>query len=290
MPQPPRRSMLFVPALRPDRFSKAIATGTDIVIVDWEDAVVPERKAEARELTGTFFGEPTDRPVLRYLRINSPRLPDGLRDLEALFEMEHLPDGIMIPKVESPEEVRWLTEILQPYRKDIELFPTVETAKGVRAVAEVALASKATTILGFGAVDLVAETGSDLSWDSLLYTRSQVVLAATEARVEALDTVWIEINDQAGLEKESRQARALGFTGKAAIHPSQVATINAAFSPSVAEVDLARRIVEAAEGDFSGALQVDGKMIDEPVIVAAHRTVARARRISAAAGQRSANA
>jgi citrate lyase beta subunit len=276
--------MLFVPALRPDRFSKAIATGTDIVIIDWEDAVVPERKAEARELTGTFFGEPTDRPVLRYLRINSPRLPDGLRDLEALFEMEHLPDGIMIPKVESPEEVRWLTEILQPYRKDIELFPTVETAKGVRAVAEVALASKATTILGFGAVDLVAETGSDLSWDSLLYTRSQVVLAATEARVEALDTVWIEINDLAGLEKESRQARALGFTGKAAIHPSQVATINAAFSPSVAEVDLARRIVEATEGDFSGALQVDGKMIDEPVIVAAHRTMARARRISAAPG------
>jgi (S)-citramalyl-CoA lyase len=284
MSQPPRRSMLFVPALRPDRFSKAIATGADIVIVDWEDAVVPDRKAEARELTGTFFGDPTDRPVLRYLRINSPRLPDGLRDLEALFEMEHLPDGIMIPKVESPEEVRWMTEILQPYRQDIELFPTVETAKGVRAVAEVALASDATTILGFGAVDLVAETGSDLSWDSLLYTRSQVVLAATEARIEALDTVWIEIDDQAGLEDESRRARALGFTGKAAIHPSQVAPINAAFSPSDAEVDLARRIVEAAEGDFSGALQIDGKMIDEPVIIAARRTMARAERISAAAG------
>ena len=284
MLQPPRRSMLFVPALRPDRFSKAIATGTDIVIVDWEDAVVPERKAEARKLTGNFFGEPTDRPVLRYLRVNSPRLPDGLHDLEALFEMEHLPDGIMIPKVESPEEIRWMTEILQPYRQDIELFPTVETAKGVRAVAEVALASDATTILGFGAVDLVAETGSDLSWDSLLYTRSQVVLAATEARIEALDTVWIEIDDQAGLEDEARRARAIGFTGKAAIHPSQVAPINAAFSPSDTEVDLARRIVEAAEGDFSGALPIDGKMIDEPVIIAARRTMARAERISAAAG------
>ena len=284
MLEPPRRSMLFVPALRPDRFSKAIATGTDIVIVDWEDAVVPERKAEARELTGNFFGEPTDRPVLRYLRVNSPRLPDGLHDLEALFEMEHLPDGIMIPKVESPEEIRWMTEILQPYRQDIELFPTVETAKGVRAVAEVALASDATTILGFGAVDLVAETGSDLSWYSLLYTRSQVVLAATEARIEALDTVWIEIDDQAGLEDEARRARAIGFTGKAAIHPSQVAPINAAFSPSDTEVDLARRIVEAAEGDFSGALQIDGKMIDEPVIIAARRTMARAERISAAAG------
>ena len=284
MSHPPRRSMLFVPALRPDRFSKAIATGTDIVIVDWEDAVAPARKAEARELTGTFFADPTERPVLRYLRVNSPRLPDGLQDLEALFEMGTLPDGIMIPKVESPEEVRWMTEILQPYRADIEFYPTVETAKGVRAVAEIALASEATSILGFGAVDLVAETGSDLSWDALLYTRSQVVLAATEASIEAMDTVWIEIDDQAGLEDEARRARALGFTGKAAIHPSQVAPINEAFSPSEAETDLARRIVEAAEGDFSGAVQVDGKMIDEPVIIAARRTLARAERIATAAG------
>ncbi|MEL0019742.1 MAG: aldolase/citrate lyase family protein, partial [Rickettsiales bacterium] len=157
-------------------------------------------------------------------------------------------------------------------------------AKGVRAVAEIALASEATSILGFGAVDLVAETGSDLSWDALLYTRSQVVLAATEAGIEAMDTVWIEIDDQAGLEDEARRARALGFTGKAAIHPSQVAPINEAFSPSEAETDLARRIVEAAEGDFSGAVQVDGKMIDEPVIIAARRTLARAERIATAAG------
>lgn len=282
MSHPPRRSMLFVPAIRPDRFQKAIATGADIVIVDWEDAVIPDRKAEARMSVGGFFGEPTDRPVLRYLRINSPRLPDGLRDLEALFEMEHLPDGIMIPKVESPEEVRWMAEMLTPYRADIELFPTVETAKGVRAVAEIALASEASTILGFGAVDLVAETGSDLSWDSLLYTRSQVILAASEARIEALDTVWIDIEDHAGLEEEARKARALGFSGKAAIHPSQVAPINAAFSPSDKEVDTARRIVEAASGDYTGAVQVDGKMIDEPVVIAARRTLARAERIAAA--------
>lgn len=282
MSQTPRRSMLFVPAIRPDRFHKAIATGADIVIVDWEDAVIPDRKAEARVSVGGFFGELTDRPVLRYLRINNPRLPEGLRDLEALFEMDHLPDGIMIPKVESPEEVRWMAEMLRPYRADIELFPAVETAKGVRAVAEIALASTSTTILGFGAVDLVAETGSDLSWDSLLYTRSQVVLAASEARIEALDTVWIEINDQDGLVEESRKARALGFSGKAAIHPSQVAPINAAFSPTDDEVATAKRIIEAASGDYSGAVQVDGKMIDEPVVIAARRTLARAEQIAMA--------
>ena len=175
-----------------------------------------------------------------------------------------------------------MAEMLTPYRADIELFPTVETAKGVRAVAEIALASEASTILGFGAVDLVAETGSDLSWDSLLYTRSQVILAASEARIEALDTVWIDIEDHAGLEEEARKARALGFSGKAAIHPSQVAPINAAFSPSDKEVDTARRIVEAASGDYTGAVQVDGKMIDEPVVIAARRTLARAERIAAA--------
>ncbi|MEE2688520.1 MAG: CoA ester lyase [Pseudomonadota bacterium] len=282
MSQPPRRSMLFVPAVRPDRFTKAVATGTDIVIVDWEDAVVPDLKAEARRAVGGFFGEPTERRVLRYLRVNSPRLADGLHDLEALFQMEHLPDGVMIPKVESPEEVRWMAEILTPYRSDIELFPVVETAKGVRAVAEIALAAEATSILGFGAVDLVAETGSDLSWESLLYTRSQVVLAASEARIEALDTVWIDITDLDGLADEARKARALGFSGKAAIHPSQVAPINEAFSPTEDEIASATRIVEAAAGDYSGAVQVDGKMIDEPVVIAAQRTLARAKRIAAA--------
>ena len=283
MSHPPRRSMLFVPATRPDRFSKAIATGTDIVIVDWEDAVAPNLKTEARNAVGTFFGDPTDRPVLKYLRMNSPRLQDGLRDLEALFAMEHLPDGVMIPKVESPEEVFWMADVLKPYRADIELFPAVENAKGVRALAEIALASDSTTILGFGAVDLVAETGSDLSWDALLHTRSQVVLAAAEAGIECLDTVFIDIGDEAGLREESKKARSIGFTGKAAIHPSQVAPINDAFSPTEEEVAFAQKVVDATADNFSGAIQVDGKMIDEPVIIAARRTLARAKRIASAA-------
>ena len=282
MSHPSRRSLLFVPALRPDRFSKAIATGADIVIIDWEDAVIPQRKVEARNNVGTFFGDEKKRPVLLYLRINSPRITDGLKDFETLFEMDHLPDGIMIPKVESPEEVLWVSELLKPYQPDIELFPTVESAKGVRAVAEIALASESTRMLGFGAIDLIAETGSDLSWDSLLYTRSQVVLAASEARIEALDTVWIEINNPEGLADECRRARALGFTGKAAIHPSQVATINTAFSPTTKEIERARKIIEAAGSDYSGAVQLDGKMIDKPVITAARRTLARVDRTNSA--------
>ena len=168
-----------------------------------------------------------------------------------------------------------MADVLKPYRADIELFPVVENAKGVRALAEIALASDSTTILGFGAVDLVAETGSDLSWDALLYTRSQVVLAAAEAGIECLDTVYIDIGDEAGLREESKKARSIGFAGKAAIHPSQVAPINDAFSPTEEEVAFAQKVVDATAGNFSGAIQVDGKMIDEPVIIAARRTLAR---------------
>lgn len=281
---PLRRSMLFVPALRPDRFAKAVATGADIVIVDWEDAVAAGRKAEARMLAQPFFETPPERPVLRYLRINTPRSIEGLRDLEALFAFGTLPDGIFVPKVESPEEVRWIDEILTPCRGDIELFPAVETAKGVRAVAEIALASPRVAVIGFGSVDLAAETGSDQGWDAMLFPRSKVVHAAAEAGIDAMDTVWIDIADQDGLARELGRVRGLGFTGKAAIHPSQVAPINAGFSPSAREVETARRILDAAGGDFSGAAQVDGMMIDEPVIVAARRTLALVGQMSGASG------
>ncbi len=273
--------MLFVPALRPDRFEKALATGTDIVIVDWEDAVVADRKAEARQLSAPFFAAPRADSALRYLRINSPRTDEGLRDLTFLFDIETFPDGILIPKVESPEEVRWLDEILSPYRADIELYPAVETAKGVRAAAEIALASPRNALIGFGVVDLAAEMGSDMSWETMLYTRSRVVHAAAEAGIEAMDTVWIDIADGDGLAVELRRARALGYTGKAAIHPSQITPIHAAFSPSTTEIASAQRIVDAAGGEFSGALQVDGKLIDEPVIIAARRTLALAAQLSA---------
>ena len=122
-----------------------------------------------------------------------------------------------------------------------------------------------------------------MSWDALLYTRSQVVLAAAEAGIECLDTVYIDIGDEAGLREESKKARSIGFTGKAAIHPSQVVPINDAFSPTEEEVAFAQKVVDATADDFSGAVQVDGKMIDEPVIIAARRTLARAKRIASAA-------
>ena len=283
-PQRPRRSLMFVPATRPDRFEKAVATGADIVCVDWEDAVAFEAKAEAREAARPFFagpldGEPSDSGPLKYLRINCVRTEEGLRDLLALVEWSHLPDGLLIPKTCSPEEIRWVEEIVSPARHDIELMPLIETAEGVRRVDEILKASPRIKIASLGSVDLATETGSDLAWETMLYARTRLVHAASEAGIDCMDTVWIDIEDLEGLKDEARRAAALGLTGKAAIYPTQVGPINEAFSPTAVAIDRARRIVAAAEASgYSGAAKVDGIMIDEPVVRAARRTLAVAER------------
>ncbi len=278
-PVRPRRSLLFVPALRPDRFAKAVATGADIVCVDWEDAVAPDRKAEARELALPFFADTPPRPVLRYLRVNSPRTADGLRDLVALIEAEALPDGVLIPKVATAEEVRWVEEILAPRRSDIEFMALIELAEGVRNVAAIAKSSPRLKGLAFGHVDLAAETGSDTGWEALLFPRTRIVHAAAEAGIDAMDGVWVRIDDPDGLAAEAHRVAGLGFTGKAAIHPTQIAPIHEAFTPNAEEIERARRIVAAAADDFSGAVQLDGEMIDAPVVAAARRTLAVAERL-----------
>lgn len=289
-PQRPRRSLMFVPATRPDRFEKAVATGADIVCVDWEDAVAFEAKEEAREAARPFFagasdggppgGGPSDGGPLKYLRINCVRTEEGLRDLLALVEWSHLPDGLLIPKTCSPEEIRWVEEIVSPARHDIELMPLIETAEGIRRVPEILKASPRIKIASLGSVDLATETGSDLAWETMLYARTRLVHAATEAGIDCMDTVWIDTEDLAGLKDEARRAAALGLTGKAAIYPTQVGPINEAFSPTADSIDRARRIVAAAEAsDYSGAAKVDGIMIDEPVVRAARRTLAVAERL-----------
>ncbi len=289
-PQRPRRSLMFVPATRPDRFEKAVATGADIVCVDWEDAVAFGAKAEAREAAKPFFagasdggpsdGGPPGGGPLKYLRINCVRTIEGLRDLLTLAEWSDLPDGLLVPKVGSPEEIRWVEGIIAPVRDDIELMPLIESAEGIRRVHEILKASPRIKIASLGSVDLATETGSDHTWETMLYARTRLVHAATEAGIDCMDTVWIDTEDLDGLKDEVRRAAALGLTGKAAIYPTQVGPINEAFSPTQDAIDQARRIVAAAEAsDYTGAAKVDGIMIDEPVVYAARRTLAVAERL-----------
>ena len=277
-----RRSVLFVPAVRPDRFAKAVATGADAVCLDLEDGVSFAQKDEARDRALALLA---DRPRVRaevVLRINEPGSDLGERDLEALLASGVRPDALMVPKVGGPDTLRALDRRLGTVFPDLPLVVQIETARGLAAVDAIAGASPRIAVLFFGAVDLSADLGCAIEWDALLYARSRVVAAAALAEADAMDTPFMDVGAPAALEEEARAARRLGFTGKAAIHPTQVPTIQAAFSPAPEAVAWARRIVAAYEANAGGVLLVDGKLVERPVIASAQRILDAAAAVDAA--------
>ncbi|HIE93667.1 MAG TPA: CoA ester lyase [Acidobacteria bacterium] len=277
-----RRSVLFVPAVRPDRFAKAVATGADAVCIDLEDGVSVEQKDEARDKAIALLAE---RPACRaevMLRINEPGSDLGERDLAALVGAGVSPDSLMVPKVSGPEALTSLERRLGPALAGVPLIVQIETARGLAAAETIATASPNVAVLFFGAVDLSAELGCAIEWDALLYARSRVVAAAALVGVDAMDTPFMDVSAPDQLGKEAQAVRRLGFTGKAAIHPTQVPVIQSAFSPDASAVAWARRMVEAYEANQGGVLLVDGKLIERPVIASAQRILAIADAVHAA--------
>ena len=275
-----RRSLLFVPAVRPDRYPKALATGADAVCIDLEDGVFAA-KDDAREKAIALF---TDRAPVRAevsLRINDPTTELGLRDLEAIRDAGIRPDALMLPKCGGVGTIRTAVEALTETAPHLPIIAQIETARGVAAAEAIADATPDVSALFFGAVDYSADVGCAIQWDALLYARSRVVAAAAMAGLSALDTPFMDVPALDALADESRRTRALGFTGRAAIHPTQVAVIQAAYSPGADEVAWARRIVAAYEQQSGGVLLVDGKLIERPVIAAAQRTLAIAEAVAA---------
>ncbi len=272
-----RRSLLFVPAVRPDRFPKALATGADAVCIDLEDGVAFGAKDEARDHAIALLTnrEPTTAEVS--LRINEVRTELGRTDLAALADSAARPDALMLPKVAGADDVRQAVAALPGWAETLPLIAQIETAQGLAAAEEIATASPNISAVFFGAIDLSADLGCVVEWDALLYARSRVVLAAGLAGVSALDSPFMDVSALDGLASESRRVRRLGFVGKAAIHPTQVSVIQQAFSPTPEEVTWARRVVEAYEQQAGGVLLVDGQLVERPVIRAAHRTLLAAR-------------
>ncbi len=276
-----RRSLLFVPAVRPDRYPKALATGADAVCIDLEDGVSFAAKDDAREKAIALF---TDRASVRAevsLRINDPATELGLRDLHAIRAAGIRPDALMLPKCGGAEPIRTAADALAESAPGVPVIAQIETARGVHAADEIAAATPDVSALFFGAVDYAADVGCRIEWDALLYARSRVVAAAAIVGVSALDTPFMDVPALDALAGESLRTRALGFTGRAAIHPTQVAVIQAAYSPDDDEVAWARRIVAAYEQQSGGVLLVDGKLIERPVIAAAQRTLAIADAVAA---------
>ena len=200
----PRRSLLFVPGLRPDRFAKALNAGADIVCVDIEDAVALPRKQEARELTMPLFAAPAPDNVETMVRINPLSSEEGLKDILALKECDAPPAAIMIAKPGSAAEIALYDELLSGTCSHIRFHVIIESTDGLANVDEIARSSDRIDSLLFGAVDMSADLRAAKKWETLLYARSRVVHAAARYNHDLLDVPWLDLEDQDGLAVEAR--------------------------------------------------------------------------------------
>lgn len=263
------RSMLFVPGARPDRFAKAAASGADAVCIDLEDAVAPDRKASARIETLAYFK--SGAPAGVGLRVNALKSIEGLRDVVALAESGARPAFIMIPKVAGAAEVLQLRAVLGAGAPPI--WPLMETPESFFAILEIARATGEAGGIMFGGADFSSSIGADMSFDALHAARSAIVAAAALAGCATMDVPFLDLKDEAGLRTETVRVRGLGFLGRAAIHPAQIAIINEVFTPSAEEISKAERIAAAYEAAAGGAALLEGKLIEKPILKAAERAL-----------------
>jgi citrate lyase subunit beta/citryl-CoA lyase len=270
----PILTSLYVPGDRPDRFDKAVATDADEVILDLEDAVAPGHKAEARATVAAFLENRQRKPI--QVRINAPDTPWGGEDLAAIGPQPGLA-GLRIPKVERPETVQHIARQLGPERA-IGLHLLIETARGVEAAFELATSDRRVASIALGEADL----RSDLNVSDergLAWARGRVVVAARAAGLPAPQmSVHPDLADDDGLAASCREGRAVGFLGRAAIHPRQLPIIVAAFLPTSAEVAEASRLLADLEGALEdgrgGIVLPDGRFVDRAMAGRARAVVA----------------
>jgi citrate lyase subunit beta / citryl-CoA lyase len=273
------RSLLFVPGDRPERMDKALASGADALILDLEDSVTTERKAEARAAIAAFLSR-TDRTVELFVRVNP--LDSGMIDDDLSATLGAKPSGIVLPKAEGRASIDAIETLLTKHHAmpDLKLLVIgTETPAAIFTLGEYAGTSPRICGLTWGAEDLPAAIGASTSRESDgRYTapyemvRALALFGAHAAGVQAIETVFPDFRNLDGLSAYAARGRRDGFTGMMAIHPAQIPAINAAFSPSEDELAQARAIVAAfAANPGVGALQLDGKMIDAPHLKTAQR-------------------
>ncbi|MCL1960444.1 MAG: CoA ester lyase [Desulfovibrionaceae bacterium] len=271
MPNTPARSLLFVPGHQAARFDKACQSGADAVVLDLEDAVPPERKDEARAQIAQWLAARAGGaggPVIA-IRINAAGTPWHAAD--AALCGHPAVGALMLPKAEDAAVLRALAAQLPA----VALLPLVETARGMARVQELAAAPGVQRLV-FGTIDFQADLDIEGDGLELLYFRSRMTLASRVAGIlPPVDGVSTAIDDAARIEADTLQARRLGFGAKLCIHPRQVAPVNQGFAPTPAQIQWARRVIQADAASGGAPVAVDGKMIDKPVVLKA-RAVLRA--------------
>lgn len=259
------RSLLFVPGSRPDRFKKALSAGADLICIDLEDAVLPADKDTARQAVVDFIQAGNRRLCVR---INPLDTETGQKDLQALSSVT--PSHVMLAKCKDEAQVRQCASRLD----ESQIIGLIETIEGLSNAASIASASDKLAAVMFGGADMSAELRCEFSYEPLLFTRSQLVMAAAQANVDLIDVPFVNIKDDEGLKAETSKVRALGFTGKAAIHPCQIASIHDAFTPTDRQISYAQEVLAAVDGPDAGVVVVNGRMVDRPIILACQRTLA----------------
>jgi len=279
-----RRSRLYLPGSEPKYFINAGLHGPDAIILDLEDSVHHAEKDAARILVRNTLRAVDFGHCERMVRIN--QLPLGLQDLTEVIPEE--PDLILVPKVERPEQIsqvdRMIDELKSRDRIDrpIWLMPIVESALGIENAFAIATASPNVCSLTIGLEDYTADLGvvKTLEGRESQFARTRLVNAAKAAGIQAIDSVFGDVGDLAGLRQWGENSRALGFEGMGCIHPSQIPVIHEAFAPSRAEIEKALKIVaafEEAQARGLGVVSLGSKMIDPPVVERARKLVATAK-------------
>lgn len=275
-----RRSRLYLPGNEPKFFPNAGLHKPDGIILDLEDSVSPAEKDAARVLVRNALRSVDFYGCERMVRIN--QLPNGLEDLK--FIIPHNVNVILLPKCESARQVvETVLEIIRikvehKIKNEVYVMPIIESAKGMINAYEIASASPNVCALAIGLEDYTADIGTQRTSDGResFFARSMIVNAAKAAGVQAIDTVFSDINDMEGLKQSVIEAKSLGFEGKGCIHPRQIQVVHEAFAPSTDEIDKAKKIVlafEEAEKKGLGVVALGSKMIDAPVVKRAHSTI-----------------
>lgn len=282
-----RRSLLYVPGVSERMMRRARESAADALILDLEDAVAPGQKVVARASVTQALREMDWERKEVFVRINGLKTEYGFDDLRAIAAVSA--SGILIPKVESPDDVLDVSASLEQSASPTSevsrpLLCLIESPRGVLASQEIAAASPLITGLIFGSADLARELGCVLTEGEpeLLFARSQVLLAARASGVEAFDSPHFVIADLAGLRRASEAARNLGYDGKTVIHPSHLAVVNEVFTPTAEEIAEAKRILtamDAAQAEGRGAIALDGRLIDQVHVASAKKILSRARQV-----------
>ena len=281
-----RRALLYMPGDNWKMIAKSITLGVDSICMDMEDGAALNKKAEARATIAKALQELDFGTSEKLVRINSVGSGWEKDDIEAV--LPYHPDGIVIPKVESFEQVEWASKIIEDAElkngwkvNSIRILIGVETAKGILNLKEIAAHPRLDAII-FGGEDFAASIGAVRTKDAveLLYARQAVIIACAANDIQPIDIVTIDYKDLEALKAEAEFGARIGFSGKQVIHPNQIPVVQEAFTPSDEAIAYARRIVEtfkASQKEGKGAYSLDGKMIDMPLLRNAEKVLARAK-------------